>query len=69
MWGINWKNLNDPPDDFLRHQKLGIQFLRADSNSGDDAITEQILKLMRYDVTKLLDGNELNLSIWEDFSV
>ena len=44
----------------LRHQELGIQFLWAGSNSGDDAITGQILKLMRYDVTKLLDGNGLN---------
>ena len=37
-----------------------MQFLRAGSNSGDDAITGQILSLMRYDVTKLLDVNGLN---------
>ena len=54
------KNINDPPDEFFRHQELGIQFLQAGSNSGDDAIKGQILKLMRYDVTKLLDGNGLN---------
>ena len=52
--------LNDPSDEFLRYQELGIQFLRAASTSGNQAITEQILKLVRHEVTKLLDENGLN---------
>ena len=52
--------LNDPSDEFLRYQELGIQFLRAASTSGNQAITEQILKLVRHEVAKLLDENGLN---------
>ena len=45
---------NEPTDDFLRYQELGIQYLRATSMSGNQAITEQILKLVNQQISTLL---------------
>jgi hypothetical protein len=45
----------DPTDDFLRYQELGVQYLRAASTSGNQAITEQILKLVNHQISVLLD--------------
>ena len=52
--------LRQPSEEFSRYQELGIQFLRAASTSGNQAITEQILKLVQSEVMRLLDENGLN---------
>ena len=49
-----------PSEEFSRYQELGIQFLRAASTSGNQAITEQILKLVQSEVMRLLDEQSLN---------
>ena len=51
---------NEPTDDFLRYQELGIQYLRAVSTSGNQAITEQILKLVNQQISILLDEHGLH---------
>jgi hypothetical protein len=43
-----------------RYQELGIQFLRTASTSGNQAITELILKLIQSKVMRLLDKHGLN---------
>jgi hypothetical protein len=50
----------DPTDDFLRYQELGVQYLRAASTSGNQAITEQILKLVNHQISVLLDEHGLH---------
>jgi hypothetical protein len=50
----------DPTDDFLRYQELGVQYLRAASTSGNQAITEQILKLVNHQISVLLDEHDLH---------
>ena len=50
----------DPTDDFLRYQELGVQYLRAASTSGNQAITEQILKLVNHEISVLLDEHGLH---------
>ena len=52
--------LRQPSEEFSRYQELSIQFLRAASTSGNQAITEQILKLVQSEVMRLLDENGLN---------
>jgi hypothetical protein len=52
--------LHQPSEEFSRYQELGIQFLRAASTSGNQAITEQILKLVQSKVMRLLDEHGLN---------
>jgi len=52
--------LLQPSEEFSRYQELGIQFLRAASTSGNQAITEQILKLVQSEVMRLLDEHGLN---------
>ena len=52
--------LRQPSEEFSRYQELSIQFLRAGSTSGNQAITEQILKLVQSEVMRLLDENGLN---------
>jgi hypothetical protein len=52
--------LRQPSEEFSRYQELGIQFLRAASTSGNQAITEQILKLVQSEVMRLLDEHGLN---------
>ena len=52
--------LRQPSEEFSRYQELDIQFLRAASTSGNQAITEQILKLVQSEVIRLLDENGLN---------
>ena len=52
--------LRQPSEEFSRYQELGIQFLRAASTSGNQAITEQILKLVQSEVMRLLDEQGLN---------
>jgi hypothetical protein len=49
-----------PSEEFSRYQELGIQFLRAASTSGNQAITEQILKLVQSEVMRLVDEQSLN---------
>jgi hypothetical protein len=51
---------NNPTDDFLRYQELGVQYLRAASTSGNQAITEQILKLVNQTISTLLDDHGLH---------
>ena len=51
---------HQPSEEFSRYQELGIQFLRAASTSGNQAITEQILKLVQSEVMRLLDEHGLN---------
>jgi len=51
---------HQPSEEFSRYQELGIQFLRTASTSGDQAITEQILKLVQSEVMRLLDEHGLN---------
>jgi hypothetical protein len=51
---------NNPTDDFLRYQELGVQYLRAVSTSGNQAITEQILKLVNQTISTLLDDHGLH---------
>ena len=51
---------NEPTYDFLRYQELGIQYLRAVSKSGNQAITEQILKLVNQQISMLLDEHGLH---------
>ena len=46
---------NEPSDDILRYQEPDIQYLRAVSTSGNQAITEQILKLVNLQISTLLD--------------
>ena len=53
---------NEPTDDFLRYQELGIQYLRAVSTSGNQVITEQILKLVNQQISTLFDEHGLHLS-------
>jgi hypothetical protein len=50
----------DPTDDFLRYQELGVQYLRAASTSGNQAITDQILKLVNHQISVLLDEHGLH---------
>ena len=50
----------DPTEDFLRYQELGIQFLRAASTSGNQAITDQIRKLVHHQISALLDEHGLH---------
>ena len=50
----------DPTDEFLRYQELGVQYLRAASTSGNQAITEQILKLVNHQISVLLDEHGLH---------
>jgi len=52
--------LHQPSEEFSRYQELGIQFLRAASTSGNQAITEQILRLVQSEVMRLLDEHGLN---------
>ena len=52
--------LRQPSEEFSRYQELGIQFLRAASTSGNQGITEQILKLVQSEVMRLLDEHGLN---------
>ena len=49
-----------PSEEFSRYQELGIRLLRAASTSGNQAITEQILKLVQSEVMRLLDEHGLN---------
>ena len=51
---------NEPTDDFLRYEELGIQYLRAVSTSGNQVITEQILKLVNQQISMLLDEHGLH---------
>lgn len=51
---------NEPTDDFLRYQELGIQYLRAVSTSGNQVVTEQILKLVNQQISMLLDEHGLH---------
>ena len=51
---------NEPTDYFLRYQELGIQYLPAVSTSGNQVVTEQILKLVNQQISMLLDEHGLH---------
>lgn len=51
--------LNDSLDELLRYNEEGIQSLRIASTSGNQSVTEQILKLLSHAITNLLDENGL----------
>ena len=52
--------LRDPSDGFLMYQDIGMQYLRATTTGGNQTAVDQILKMMRQDVTELLDASGLN---------